>query len=162
VQVDIHERTCLLIDKSLSAELSLQEQESLHAHMLSCARCQQYQAGNSRVVAALDGFTFELPLDLNANVHRSMQQLLHKMEKDHAARRSMLWTAFSAFLLSFLGSSVVWQLSDYLAVYAHMSAGELQTILLLVWIMPSLLISFLFPLIPGLLMVRRTQKGWRS
>jgi hypothetical protein len=162
VQVDVHEQTRLLIDKSLGAALSPQEQESLHAHLLACAQCQLYQAGTSRVVAALDGFAFEATPDLNANVQRSMQQLLQKMEADDAARRNMLWTSLSAFLLSFLGSSVVWQLSDYLVAYAHMSAGELQTILLLIWIMPSLLVSFLFPFIPGLLMVRRTQKGWTS
>jgi hypothetical protein len=162
VQVDIHEQTRLLIDKSLGVELSRQEQESLRTHVLSCPPCQQYQASTQRVVAALDGFRFEVQPDLNASVHQSMQQLLYKMEADDTARRSMLCSSLSAFLLSFLGSSVVWQLSDYLAAYARMSAGELQTLLLLVWIMPSLLVCLVFPFIPGLLLYRRTQKGWTS
>src|SRR5216683_2149783 len=131
MRIETHEEIQLLIDKSLSGKILPKEEKSMLEHLRSCVECQKYKASTSRVVAALDGFAFDVPPDLNAKVQRSMQQLILKMEAAKQEQRQLRMVSISVFLLSFLGSSVVWQASDFLAARFQISAGAMQLGLLL-------------------------------
>jgi hypothetical protein len=160
--IENHQEIQLLIDKSLSGEILPEEEKSLLEHLHACAECREYKANSTRVVAALDGFTFEVTPDLNAKVQRSIQQLVVKQEAAKQEQRQMRIASISAFLLSFLGSSVVWPASDFLAARFQISAGAMQFGLLFLWVAPSLLISLLLPVISKLLLNHEAQKGWTS
>ena len=161
MRIENHEEIRLLIDKSLGGDISREEEKSLLEHLRFCQTCQEYKSSVSTVVSAFDGFAFEVTPELNTKVHRSLQQLIQKMEAGKMEQRHMRIASFSAFLLSFLGSSVVWQVSDFLAARLQLSPGAMEIGLLLLWVAPSLLISLLLPVIPSLLN-RQAQKGWAS
>lgn len=161
MRIENHEEIRLLIDKQLGETLARDEDKFLVEHLESCEECQKYRAGARDVVAAMEGFTFEVAPELNARVHRSMQEAVSQMEAQEQERKQMRVASLFAFVLSFLGSSVVWPVSDFLAARFEISAGVTDLILLLLWVAPSLLVSLLLPVISSLLN-RQAEKGWRS
>jgi hypothetical protein len=140
-----HEEIRFLIDESLNGTIEQHEEILLADHLSTCLECREYCAEIDCVVAALGGFAFESTPGLHAQVHRSMQQQLQKMEADRSQRHRELLTSGAAFVLSFLGSFLLWQPSDSLAGF---------------WIVPSLLAALLIPIVPTLLMKAQSSKGF--
>ena len=161
MRIENHEEIRLLIDKQLGETLARDEEKFLQEHLKSCEECRKYQAGVRAVVTAMEGFTFEVAPELNARVQRSMQEAVSQIEGQEQERSQMRTASLFAFVLSFLGSSLVWPVSDFLAARFEISAGVTDLILLLLWVGPSLLVSLLLPVVSSLLN-RPAEKGWRS
>lgn len=157
-----HEEMQLLIDKSLGGEMAREENDFLIAHLNSCPECRKYQASAGRIVAALEGFTFEVTPDLNAKVQRSVEELVGELQAARQERRQMRMASFFAFLLSFLGSSVVWPAAGFLAARFSIAPDAMQLTLLVLWVGPSLFSALLLPVVSGWLEGHEVQKGWTS
>jgi hypothetical protein len=114
------------------------------------------------MVAALSGFAFEAAPGLDAQVHRSMENLLQEMETVAMERRRSLMTSAAAFLLSFLGSLLLGGPADLLASSLHFAHGSVQFGLWLFWIMPSLLAATFIPVLSTSLRTVEVRRGLTS
>jgi len=162
MRVERHEEIHLLIDRSFAGEISQEDTVALREHLNTCTACRKYEGVSTRMIAALSGFAFEATPGLDAQVHRSMENLLQKMETDAIERRRSLMTSAAAFLLSFVGSLLLGGPADLLASFLHLALGSVQFGLWLFWIVPSLLAATLIPVFSSSLRTAQVQKGLTS
>jgi anti-sigma factor RsiW len=163
---NLHENFRLLIEQSFGGELSREDETALRSHLESCAACHQYKITVSQIASALGGFAFESTLEQTAHVQRTVLAFAHSLETAHQERSQRALVSLAAFVLSFLGSSVVWQLSDFFATLLHVSSRQIELGMLVLWVAPSVLASFALPLISAFPFHRQSQvasqKGWTS
>jgi anti-sigma factor RsiW len=157
-----HEEVRLLIDRSLSGEISEEDATALREHLDLCTACRRYEGTSANVIAALGGFAFEATPGLDAQVHRSIENRLQEIETDAMERRRSLMTSAAAFLMSFLGSLLLGGPADSLASFLHLALGSVQFGLWLFWIVPSLLAATFIPAFSSSLRTSQIQKGVTS
>jgi predicted anti-sigma-YlaC factor YlaD len=162
MRIERHEEVRLLIDRSFAGEISQENATALREHLNICIACRRYEGASAELIAALGGFAFEATPGLDAQVHRSMENLLQEMEKDALERRRSLMTSAAAFLLSFLGSLLLGGPADLLASFLHLAHGSVQFGLWLFWIVPSLLTATFIPVFSNSLGTTQVQKGVTS
>jgi predicted anti-sigma-YlaC factor YlaD len=159
MRVERHEEIRLLIDRSFFAEISQEDAAALREHLNMCSVCRKYEGTSTGMIAALGGFAFEATPELDAQVHRSIEDLLQEMETDAIERRRSLMTSAAAFLLSFLGSLLLGGPADLLASLLHLAHSRVQFGLWIFWILPSLLAATFIPVFSSSLRTVQVQKG---
>ena len=111
------------------------------------------------MLAGLSGFSFEVTPTLNARV---LEAITLKVERDRLAQAGRcaflrphhvpmkVWAAFAgALLMSFSGSALVYQMAKRLALPMHFDAAQVQTGVLVFWLLPSLCAAFCLLAAPG-------------
>ena len=148
MQADDHSIMRDVIDKTLAGSVSPQEEQSLREHLRSCTECQDYLDAGTRVIAGLGGFSFEVDPGLQAKVFASLKLRAEQLEAAEPSRRRMVWGCIAAVVLLVTGSAIASQCGEMAAGLFHLQPVEVQRVLMAVWVVPSLCIALLFPLLP--------------
>jgi len=156
MQTDRHEAMRRIIDKSFVRGESLQEEESLREHLRDCVECREYLSACSRTVTSLTGFSFEIDPGLNARVFASLAERAQQLEAKRPDRGRMLASFLIALALTVAGAFAASRFSSPVAAVFHMRPAEVQLGWLAFWVLPSLCLSLLFPVLPLL------SEGWTN
>jgi anti-sigma factor RsiW len=98
MKTERHETFRRTIDKTLAGEVSLQEEKSLREHLQSCAPCQKYLSAETRVIASLNGFSFDVDPGLETKVCAALQLRAQQLEARQPSRQRWLWGCLIALL----------------------------------------------------------------
>jgi anti-sigma factor RsiW len=159
MKADSHETIRHVIDKSLAGEASPQEERSLREHFQDCAQCQEYLSESRRVIASLNGFSFEVDPGLEAKVVSSLKLRAQQLEARQPSRRRIVWGWMIAFVLMVAGSYIASQFGGLAAGVLDLEPMQVQRVLLAFWVVPSLCFWLLFPLLPLLSEIWTNRKG---
>ena len=155
---DSHERFRHMIDETLAGGIPVPQQQSLREHLQSCVPCQEYLAANNRVVAALGGFSFEVDPTLNARVSAMLRLRARQTKATQPGRRRWVLSCVLALILTTLGAFLDLQLSGLIASVFDLQRMHVQRGVIAFWILPSLCLFLLFPLLPMLAAGSTNQK----
>jgi hypothetical protein len=146
--LDHHESFQRMIDQSLAGAISAKKEQSLREHLSTCAPCKEYLSASKRVIAGLNGFSFEVNPTLNSRV---LAALRLQVQQDRAARPRRrrfthqhtvsleAWAAFAVALsMSIVGSALVYQVAKNLMIPVHFDNAQVQAGVLVFWLVPSL------------------------
>ena len=159
MNIDHHQSFQRMIDESLAGAISAEKEQSLREHLSTCAPCQGYLSASNRVIAGLSGFSFEVNPSLNARVlaavrlqaeggHRVPGGDTGTMRQHHMPTKN--WAAFAVALsMSFVGSGLVCQMAERLAVPMHFVSAQVQAGVLVFWLLPSLCAALCLLAAPG-------------
>jgi len=152
MNLDHHESFQRMIDQSLAGVISREKEQSLREHLSTCASCKEYLRASNRVIAGLNGFSFEVNPTLNSRV---LAALRLQMQQDRAARPNRLrflrpytvslkvWAALAAALsMSIVGSALLYKMATYLMVPVHFDNAQVEAGVLVFWLLPSLCAAF--------------------
>jgi hypothetical protein len=143
---DRHERFQHMIDESLAGPV--QEEQSLREHLQSCAPCQEYLAASNRVIASLGGFSFEVDPTLNGKVSASLTLRAQQIKAAQPGRRRLVLTCILALMLTAAGSFLDLRASGLIASVFDIHGMQIRQGLIAFWIIPSLCLLLLFPILP--------------
>jgi hypothetical protein len=159
MNIDHHGTFQRMIDESLAGVLSAEKEQSLRAHLSTCAACREYFSANNRVVAGLSGFSFEVNPAFNARVLEAIRLQAEEGRGIFARATGTMrlndvpfrnWAAFAGALsLSFVGSEIVYQIGERLADPMHFVSAQLRAGVLVFWLLPSLCAAFCLLAAPG-------------
>jgi anti-sigma factor RsiW len=159
MNVDHHGTFQRMIDESLAGVLSAEKEQSLRAHLSTCAACEEYLSATNRVIAGLSGFSFEVNPALNAGVLAAIRLQAEEARGILAyhtgtMRQSSVpfrnWAAFAGALwLSFVGSELVYQMAGRLAVPMQIVSAQLRAGVVVFWLLPSLCAALCLLAAPG-------------
>jgi anti-sigma-K factor RskA len=148
MNIDHHDTFQRMIDESLAGVLSAEKEQSLREHLSTCATCREYLSASNRVIAGLSGFSFEVNPTLNARVLAALRLQAEEgrgiLARDTGTMRQHSvpftnWAAFAVALsMSFVGSGLVYQMAERLAVPMHFVSSQVQAGVLVFWLLPSL------------------------
>jgi len=148
MNIDHHESFQHLIDESLAGAISAEREQSLREHLGTCAPCQEYLSASNRVIAGLGGFSFEVDPTLNARVLASLRRPAQRVQSAQPRRRRWALISVAAVVLTMGGSFVDLQFGRLIASVFDIQRMQVQQGLLAFWILPSLCVLLLFPLLP--------------
>jgi predicted anti-sigma-YlaC factor YlaD len=148
MQTDRHESICHLIDKSLSGEISGQEEHTLRQHLSACSTCQLYLEASNRVIAGLGGFTFETDPGLPEKIFEALTVRAAQLETRRLSHRQLAWSYVAALVLTLAGSLTALQLGDRLAAALSVTDQQVQLGLVAMWIVPSVCFCLFLPTLP--------------
>jgi anti-sigma factor RsiW len=148
MNIDHHESFQHMIDESLAGAISADRERSLREHLDTCAPCQEYLSASNRVIAGLRGFSFEVDPTLNARVFASLRLRAQQAQAAQPSRRRWVLISLAAVVLTLGGSFVDLQFGDLIASVFDIQRTQVQQELLAFWIVPSLCVLLLFPLLP--------------
>jgi anti-sigma factor RsiW len=148
MNIDHHESFKRVIDESLAGDISTEREQSLREHLDTCASCQEYLSASNRVIASLGGFSFEVDPTLNARVFASLRLRAQQVQAAQPSRLRWVLISLAAVVLTMGGSFVDLQLGRLLASVFDIQRRQMQLGLLDFWIVPSLCVLLLFPLLP--------------
>jgi hypothetical protein len=156
MESDRHERFRHMIDESLAGPV--QEEQSLREHLQSCAPCQEYLAASKRVIASLGGFSFEVDPTLKGKVSASLTLRAQQIKAAQPGRRRLVLTCIFAVMLTAAGSFLDLRVSGLIASVFHVQGMQIRQGLIAFWIIPSLCLLLLFPILPLLSAAGTNQK----
>ena len=159
MNADRHEIFQLMIDKTLVGEVSLQEGNSLREHLQTCAQCQEYLSANTRVIASLGGFSFDVNPGLNGKVCASLKLRARQLEVQQPNRQRLAWICILALTLTAVGTFIDLQFGKVAAAFLGVQPMHMRQELLTFWIGPSFWLLLLFPMLPALLTPGNNRKG---
>jgi len=142
MNTDHHQSFQHMIDESLAGGISAEREQSLREHIDTCAPCQEYLSASNRVIAGLGGFSFEVDPSLNARVLASLRR------PAQPGRRRWALISVAAVVLTMGGSFVDLQFGGLIASVFDLQRTQVRQGLLAFWIVPSLCVLLLFPLLP--------------
>jgi hypothetical protein len=148
MNIDHHESFQHMIDESLAGSISAEREQFLREHLDTCAPCQEYLSASNRVIAGLGGFSFEVDPSLNAKVFASLRLPAQQLQAAQPGRRRWLLISLAAVVLTMGGSFVDLQFGRLIASVFDIRRTQVQQGLLAFWIVPSLCVLLLFPLLP--------------
>jgi hypothetical protein len=148
MKIDPHATIRDLIDKTLAGGASPEDDPSLQEHLATCAQCQEYLSAGTRVIATLGGFSFDVDPGLERKVHRSLALRAQQLENAQSNRRRIVWGCVGALVLLITGSWVALEFGNLVAAALNLPPTQVQRLLLLLWVVPSLCFSLLFPILP--------------
>jgi predicted anti-sigma-YlaC factor YlaD len=148
VKTDLHATFRDVIDKTLAGASSAEDDQSLQEHLAACVQCQQYLSAGTEVIASLGGFSFDVDPGLEGKVHRSLNERAQQLETAQANRRRIMWGCVGALVLLTMGSWIAFEFGNLVAVALNLPPMQVQRLLLLLWVIPSLCLSLLFPVLP--------------
>ena len=148
MNMDHHESFQHMIDESLAGGIPAEREQSLREHLDTCAPCQEYLSANNRVIAGLGGFSFEVDTTLNARVLASLRLRAQQVQAAQSVRRRWALISAAAVVLTLGGSFVDLEFGQLIASVFDIQRIEVQRGLLAFWIVPSLCVLLLFPLLP--------------
>jgi hypothetical protein len=156
---DSHETIRHIIDKTLVSGASSQEEQSLRDHLQICSQCQIYLSAGARAIGSLGGFSFDVDPGLQAKVHSSLRLRARQIKAEQFSRRRLVWSCVIALLLTAAGSFIDLQFGTLAAEFLHLPPAHVRPGLIDYWIIPSLWLLLLFPMLPALIAPRTNQKG---
>jgi hypothetical protein len=152
MNLDCHETFQRMIDQTLADVISAEEERSLRKHLSICASCKEYLSANTRVIAGLSGFSFEVNPALNARVLAALRLQMRQDRAGRPLRRRFIrpytvslkvWAAFAVALsMSIVGSALVYRVAKYLTVPIHFDNAQVRAVVLVFWLLPSLCAAF--------------------
>jgi len=148
MNIDHHESFQHMIDESLAGSISAEREQSLREHLDTCVPCREYLSASNRVVAGLGGFSFEVDPTLNARVFASLRLPAQQVQAAQPGRRRWALISVAAVILTMGGSFVDLQFGDLIASIFDIQRMQVRQGLLAFWIVPSLCVLLLFPLLP--------------
>jgi anti-sigma factor RsiW len=148
MNIDHHESFQHMIDESLAGAISAERERSLREHLDTCAPCQEYLRASNRVIASLGGFSFEVDPTLNARVFASLKLRAQQIQAAQPSRRRWVSISLVAVVLTIGGSFVDLQFGDLIGSVFDIQRTQVQQGLLAFWIVPSVCVLLLFPLLP--------------
>jgi Putative zinc-finger len=148
MNIEDHKSFRHMIDESLAGAISAEREESLRDHLETCAPCQEYLSASNRVIAGLGGFSFEVDPTLNARVFASLKLRAQQVQAAQPSRLRWVLISLAAVVLTMGGSFVDLQFGRLLASVFDIQRRQVQLGLLDFWIVPSLCVLLLFPLLP--------------
>ena len=148
MNTELHESFQRLIDESLAGAISAEREQSLREHLDTCAPCQEYRSASNRVIAGLGGFSFEVDPTLNARVLVSLRLPAQQVQAAQPGRRRWALISLAAVLLTMGGSFVDLKFGSLIAAVFDIQRMQVRQGLLAFWIVPSLFVLLLFPLLP--------------
>ena len=148
MNTDHHESFQHMIDESLAGGISAEREQSLREHLDTCAPCQEYRSASNRVIAGLGGFSFEVDPTLNARVLASLRLPAQQVQAAQPGRRRWALISLAAVLLTMGGSFVDLKFGSLIAAVFDIQRMQVRQGLLAFWIVPSLFVLLLFPLLP--------------
>jgi anti-sigma factor RsiW len=137
-----------MIDESLAGGISAEREHPLRRHLATCAPCQEYLRASNKVIASLGGFSFEVDPTLNARVLASLRLLTQQVQATPPGRRRWVLISLAVVVLTMGGSFVDLRFGNLIASVFDVQRAEVQQGLLAFWIVPSLCVFLLFPLLP--------------
>jgi hypothetical protein len=147
---DDHESFQRRIEGTLAGEVAIGEEESLREHLQGCIQCQEFLATSTRVIAGLGGFSFDVDPALQEKVCASISLRVQQIESAEPSRRRMAWICTAALILTAAGSFIDLQFGGLIASVLDIPRTEIRHQLLSFWILPSLCLLLLFPILPVL------------
>lgn len=148
MNTDYHEDFQRMIDESLAGAISAERDRSLREHLDTCASCQEYLSASNRVIAGLSGFSFEVNPTLNARILAGIGLRAQQVRAAQPSRRRWALISLAAVVLTMGGSFVDLQFGRLIAAAFDIQRTHVQQGLLAFWIVPSLWVLLLFPLLP--------------
>jgi hypothetical protein len=148
MNIDYHDNFRHMIDESLAGGISAEREQSLREHLDTCAPCQEYLSASSRVIAGLCGFSFEVDPALNAKVLASLRRHAPLVQAAQPGRRRWALISVAAVVLTMAGSFIDLQFDGLIASVFDIQRTLVRQELLAFWIVPSLCVLLLFPLLP--------------
>lgn len=155
---DRHEVFQHMIDEALAAGAPIPEEQSLREHLQSCSLCQEYLNASTRVIASLGGFSFELNPSLQAKVFESINQRAQRARATSLSRRQMAWIYALALALTVAGSFLELQFGSLIASLFDIQSIHVRQGLFAFWIVPSICLLVLFPMLPLLSAANRNER----
>jgi hypothetical protein len=156
MKTDLHAIIRDVIDKTLAGGEQPEDDQSLQEHLAACVQCQEYLSAGNRVIAGLGGFSFDIDPGLEGKVLRSLRVRAQQLETAQSNRRRIVWGCAGALVLMITGSWVALEFGNLVAGALNLPPMEMQRLLLLLWVVPSLCLSLLFPVLP--LLSRREER----
>lgn len=148
MQSDNHKLFQRLIDETLASGTPVEEDRLLREHLDSCASCGEYLSTSSRAIASLAGFSFAVEPRLYEKVSASLSQRAQQLEVRLCSRRQWAVSSVAAVVLTMGGSFVDLKFGKLVASVFDIQRLQMRQGLLVFWIVPSLCILLLFPLLP--------------
>jgi Putative zinc-finger len=148
MNTDHHESFQHMIDESLADAISAERERSLREHLDTCSPCQEYLSASNRVIAGLGGFSFEVNPTLNARVLSGLRLQAQQVRAAQPGRRRWALISLAAVVLTMGGSFVDLQFGRLIAAVFDIQRMQVRQGLLAFWIVPSLCVLLLFPLLP--------------
>ncbi len=159
MNADRHGIFQLMIDKTLAGGVSPQEENSLREHLQACAQCQEYLSANTRAIASLGGFSFEVSQELNTKVCAALKLRARQLEVQRPNRQRLAWICILALTLTAVGSYIDLQFGKMAAAVLGVQPMHMRHELISYWIGPSFWLLLLFPMLPVLLTPGKNRKG---
>jgi hypothetical protein len=156
MQADRHQPIRQIIDKSLVGAATLQEEQTLRAHVVTCSACQEYLNTSHRAIAGLGGFSFEVNPELHQRVIASLTARARQLEIEGARSRPIWWNFLVAVMLTVAGSFAIVEFASLAAAFLHIELAPLHLGLIAFWIVPSLCFCLLLPFLS------RLSAGWNE
>lgn len=153
---DRHEHFRNMIDEALVAGTSAFSQPLLNEHLQSCAQCREYLDTTTRAIASLGGFSFEVDPTLQAKVSNAVTMRAQQLEPAQFSPSRLIIACILAIALTVAGSLFDLKFGGLLASVLDLHREHLQQGLLTFWIIPSLCLLLLFPILP--LLSRRKER----
>ena len=149
---DRHELFRNMIDEALVAGTAASPQPLLNEHLQSCAQCRDYLDTTTRVIASLGGFSFEVDPTLQARVFDAITLRAQQPGSAQFSPDRLALICILAVALTVVGSFFDLQFGGLLASLLDLHRAHLRHGLLTFWIIPSLCLLLLFPMLPLLSM----------
>jgi len=153
---DPHELFRNMIDEALVAGTPASAQPVLNEHLQTCAQCRKYLDDTTRAIASLGGFSFELDPALQSKVAGAITLRAQQLHPAQFTTNRLVLICFLAFALTVAGSFFDLKFGGLLASAFDLHGEQLQHGLLAFWIIPSICLLLLFPLLP--LLSRRKER----
>ena len=136
IRLECDKRFRELIDRSFVEEVSESERHVIHDHIRDCDGCKRYVELTARTIRGLREFTFTSEPDSSAQVREILAHRTGTMRQHNVQFK--IWAAFAlALAMSFVGSALVYQVTKRLAVPMHFDTAQIQTGVLVFWLLPS-------------------------
>jgi len=143
-----------LIDRSFVEELSEGERRLMHNHIRDCDGCRRYVELTARTIRGLREFSSTAEPDSTAQVLEILADYSGRSRHQTRRHQTMrqhnvpfrIWAAFAVALsMSFVGSALVYQVAKLLAVPMHFDTAQVQTGVLVFWLLPSFCAALCLP-----------------
>jgi anti-sigma factor RsiW len=141
MQVDIHERCRLLIDRAILEGISPDEQRCVEAHKEDCPECRRYDELSRRTVQALRSICIAPDTAATLRVRRSVRLHAERLASAGAGSRSFFPVVVAAVCLTIVGSAAMWQTAAWVAMQRSIPPRSWQPGFTIFWVLPSIVLD---------------------